>query len=83
MLLETCHWVGRGWIFIEMEIIVTCYAGYRGEETPKSMRIGDRETKVRSVKSNWQTPDYRYFEVLCDDGKTYRLRHDGNKWALL
>lgn len=66
-----------------MEIFVTCHAGYRGEETPRSIKIDDREVTVRSVKARWQSPDYRYFEVLGDDDKTYRLRYDENQWKLV
>ncbi|MBS3757662.1 MAG: hypothetical protein KGY61_03265 [Desulfobacterales bacterium] len=66
-----------------MRIFVTCHAGYRGEETPRAMRIDGREVKVRRVKARWRTPDCRYFEVLGEDGRTYRLCHDGGHWHLL
>ncbi|HMA85919.1 MAG TPA: hypothetical protein VKN73_09465 [Desulfosalsimonadaceae bacterium] len=66
-----------------MKVSVTCYAGYRGDETPRSLTIEDREIRVRSVKARWQSPDYRYFKVLGDDGNIYRLRFDGSCWELI
>ena len=66
-----------------MKVSVTCYAGYRGDETPRSLTIEDREIRVRSVKVRWQSPDYRYFKVLGDDGNIYRLRFDGSCWELI
>lgn len=66
-----------------MKVSVTCYAGYRGDQTPRLLIIGDREIRVRSVNSRWHDPDYRYFKVLGDDGRVYRLRFDGSFWELI
>ena len=40
---------------------VDCYAGSRGEETPRRLRIGDG--LVEAVVDRWQTPDHRGFRV--------------------
>lgn len=53
-----------------------CYAGYRGEETPRRFRLGTRELAVSEVLDRWLGPDHRYFKVRADDGGTYLLRHD-------
>jgi hypothetical protein len=67
-----------------LELRVECYAGYRGEETPRRFYIGNRAIEVKEVLDRWLAPDHRYFKVLADDGGTYILRHDTetNRWAL-
>jgi hypothetical protein len=63
---------------------VECYAGYRGEETPRRFRIGDRWLEVEEVVDRWLDPDHRYFKVRVADGATYLLRHDATtqRWEL-
>ena len=63
---------------------VDCYAGYRGEETPRRFTLLDRTRTVTSVIDQWLAPDHRYFKVLADDGYTYILRHDiaGHAWDI-
>ena len=59
-----------------MKIQVECYSGYRGEETPRRLTIGERVIEVAEVLDRWIAPDHRYFKVRGDDGSTYILRHD-------
>lgn len=68
----------------EMRLKVSCYAGYRGEETPRKFSQGDREVDVESVIDRWHAPEYRYFKCLGSDGDTYILRHDvvADRWEL-
>ncbi len=63
---------------------VECYAGYRGEQTPRRFHIGSRVIEVEEVLDRWLEPDHRYFKLLGDDGGTYILRHDvaGDHWEL-
>jgi hypothetical protein len=67
-----------------MEIKVDCYAGYRGEETPRWLRMGARRIAVVAVQDRWLAPDHRYFKIIGDDGGVYIIRHDphGNYWEL-
>jgi hypothetical protein len=58
------------------KVEVECYAGYRGEETPRRFRIGSRSTEVSEVLDRWVGPDHRYFKVRGVDGAVYILRHD-------
>jgi hypothetical protein len=58
------------------EIRVECYAGYRGEETPRRFFLHDRRIEVAEVLDRWLAPDHRYFKVRGDDGDLYILRHD-------
>ena len=68
-----------------MEIRVDCYAGYRGEETPRCIRMATYKIEVKKVLDRWLAPDHRYFKVLGDDGATYIIRHDTGKqeWGLV
>ena len=59
-----------------MQIQVECYAGHRGEETPRRFWAGERSVDVADVKDRWLSPDHRYFKVLGVDKAVYILRHD-------
>jgi len=67
-----------------LEIHVECYAGYRGEETPRTIQFGLRRVQVKTVLDRWLSPDHRYFKVLCDDDSIYIIRHDtlSRTWVL-
>ena len=59
-----------------LTVEVECYAGHRGEETPRTLILGDRRIDVAEVVDAWLAPDYRYFKLRGDDGNTYLVRHD-------
>ena len=63
-----------------MQIEVVCYSGYRGEETPRQIRLGDRKIEVKEIQDRWLAPNHRYFKVLGDDNAIYILRHDSESW---
>ncbi len=63
-----------------MRIQVDCYAGYRGEETPRCIRMATYKINVKEVLDRWLAPDHRYFKVIGDDNATYIIRHDTVKW---
>lgn len=64
-----------------MQIQVECYAGYRGEETPRRFRLGTKKIEVQEILDRWMAPDHRYFKVLGDDNAVYILRHDAESWS--
>ncbi len=68
-----------------MQIQVDCYAGYRGEETPRRIRMATYKIDVKEVLDRWLAPDHRYFKVIGDDEATYIIRHDTVKceWELV
>jgi len=37
-----------------MDVKVDCYAGYRGEETPRRFEIGGRRVRVVEVIDRWE-----------------------------
>ena len=67
-----------------MGIHVECYAGYRGEETPRRFQLGEKFIEVKDVLDQWLAPDHRYFKVAGEDGSIYILRHDSRSfdWEL-
>jgi hypothetical protein len=67
-----------------LTIGVECYAGHRGEQTPRTLILGDRRIAVAEVVDAWLAPDYRYFKLRGADGDAYLVRHDerSNTWEL-
>ena len=67
-----------------MKIRVQCYAGYRGEEEPRTFDLEDRRVEVVQIIDRWLGPDHRYFKVQADDGNVYILRHDepAGEWKI-
>jgi hypothetical protein len=65
-----------------MILKVDCYAGSRGEETPRRLEIDGRRIEVVEVIDQWLGPDHRYSRVRGDDGAVYLLRHDerADRW---
>jgi hypothetical protein len=68
-----------------MDLKVDCYAGHRGEETPRRLELGGRCVQVVEVVDRWFGPDHRYFKILGDDGAIYLLRVDdaADRWELV
>lgn len=67
-----------------MRIQVECYAGYRGEETPRRVQIGDRRMDVIEINDRWFGPQHRYFKFQTADGAQWIIRHDtlAEQWEL-
>jgi hypothetical protein len=68
-----------------LSLNVECYAGHRGEQSPRTLILGDRRIAVAVVDA-WLSPDYRYFKLKGEgeDGDTYLVRHDerSSTWEL-
>ena len=67
-----------------LAIAVECYAGHRGEQTPRAILLGERRIEVAEVLDQWLAPDHRYFKLRGADGHTYLIRHDvaTEEWEL-
>lgn len=67
-----------------LTVRVECYAGHRGEQTPRTLILGDRRIVVAGVVDAWLAP-YRYFKLKGADGNSYLVRHDegSNSWELM
>lgn len=68
-----------------VNVQVECYAGYRGDETPREFLLGERKVEVVDVIGRWLTPGHRYFKVRGDDDAVYTLRHDerAGRWEVV
>jgi hypothetical protein len=60
-----------------LRVRVECYGGHRGEQTPRTLILGDRRIAVVDVLDAWLAPDFRYFKVRGANSGTYlrRRRH--------
>jgi hypothetical protein len=67
-----------------LTVSVECYASHRGEQTPRTLILGDRRIAVAEVVDAWLAPDHRYFKLRGTDGDTYLVRHDerSSSWEL-
>jgi len=67
-----------------LEVQVECYAGHKGEQTPRRFFIRGRKVEVSEVMDSWLAPDHRYFKLCGDDDAIYILRHDtaGGQWEI-
>lgn len=67
-----------------MAVAVECYAGHRGEETPRAVIIGSRRVVVVEILDRWLAPDHRYFKLRGHDGDVYIVRHNtiADGWEL-
>ena len=65
-----------------LAVHIDCYAGSRGEETPRRFRLGDRLVEIEVVVERWQTPDQSGFRARTAAGETYVLRQDVGSGAL-
>jgi hypothetical protein len=59
-----------------MIVKVACYAGHRGEETPRRLSFDGRSVELVETLDCWLGTDHRYFKMAGEDGAIYLLRHD-------
>jgi hypothetical protein len=59
----------------EQMVRVECYAGYRGDERPVRLHLGQQTMEVLAVEDRWYSPGATYFRVLVRDGDRYVLCH--------
>ncbi len=70
---------------LEIEIEVECYAGFRGDETPRRFSSQDRVVELGDILDQWLAPDRQYFKVRGHDGACYILGNDVgcDRWELI
>lgn len=66
-------------------LAVDAYAGYKGEETPRSFTLEGRKLHVSAVVDRWYSETHSYFRVHASDGQCYVLRFDLDEdcWELV
>jgi hypothetical protein len=56
-----------------MEVVVRCYAGFKGEERPVSFDLEGRTLEVLEVELQWYEEHRACFRVRADNEKAYVL----------
>ena len=67
-----------------LSIKVECYAGYRGEQEPTRIWLGNELLEVKEIQDRWLSPEHRYFKILNHDNNTYIIRQSSKTqdWEL-
>ena len=67
-----------------MRIRVECYSGYKGEETPRQLIIGEQVIGVVKILDQWLPPHHRDLKVEGGDGSMYIVRPDkkSHSWEI-
>ena len=61
---------------VEKIVHVECHAGYKGDERPVKLQIGEQMVEVAEVEDRWYSPGATYFRVLLANGERYVLRRE-------
>ena len=69
----------KEWIF--EEVVVECYAGYKGEETPRAFIHRNRRIEILEILDRWYESGrnpagaaHNYFKVKTAEGDVFLLR---------
>jgi len=54
---------------------VQSYAGYRAEQRPVRLRLGEEWLEITEVEDRWYSPGETYFRVVLANADRYLLRH--------
>lgn len=67
-----------------MRIKVHAYSGYKADERPDSITLGEKTLKVDDILDRWYGEGYDYFKLLTEDGFIYIIRYDRglDEWEL-
>ena len=75
---------GRASYRVTNTVRVECYSGYKGDERPTKLEIGEQMLDVAEVEDRWYSPGATYFRVLLANGERYVLRREDAQdvWTL-
>ncbi|HEV3421649.1 MAG TPA: hypothetical protein VG075_15175 [Candidatus Acidoferrum sp.] len=54
---------------------VISYSGYKAEESPRILKLGDTFLPIAQIEDRWYSPGETFFRVLTQAGDRYLLRH--------
>jgi hypothetical protein len=57
----------------EPTVRVECHAGYKGDERPVKLQLGEQMVDIAEVEDRWYSPGATYFRVLLANGERYVL----------
>lgn len=68
----------------EKIVRVECYSGYKADERPLRVQLGNEMVDVAEVEDRWYSPGATYFRVLLLNGERYVLRREDAQdvWTL-
>ncbi len=68
-----------------MKIRVICYEGYKADETPRALLLGERRIEVSRLLDRWRGEDHEYVKLEGSDGNVYILRYSAEslEWELV
>jgi hypothetical protein len=61
---------------VEKIVHVECYSGYKGDERPAKLQIGEQMVDVAEVEDRWYSPGATYFRVRLANGEHYVVRRE-------
>ena len=69
---------------VDRVVRVECYAGYKGDEHPGKLQLGEQMVDVAEIEDRWYSPGATYFRVLLTTGERYVLRREDTQdlWTL-
>ena len=69
---------------VEKIVHVECYAGYKGDERPLKLQIGEEMVEVAEVEDRWYSPGATYFRLRLANGERYVVRREDAQdvWTL-
>lgn len=69
---------------IVKRVEVECYAGYKADERPMRLKMGENTLEIVEVEDRWYSPGETYFRVRVEGGDRYVLRHEEAQdvWSL-
>jgi len=54
---------------------VVSYAGYKADESPRFLKIGENTLPVAEIEDRWYSPGETFFRLVTESGDRYLLRH--------
>ena len=54
---------------------VQTYSGYKADERPVRIALGERTLEVTRILDRWYGPGSSYFKLVASDENTYILQH--------
>jgi len=54
---------------------IISYSGYKADEAPRILKIGETFLPIAEIEDRWYSPGETFFRVLTQTGDHYLLRH--------
>lgn len=59
----------------EQSVRVETYSGFKSDERPARLHLGDRTLEIVTIEDRWYSPGETFFRVVVEGGDRYILRH--------